>query len=201
MRGRYLGSDRTQYPRTPEGRATAINEPWSRPVRELDPVVHPDSRKLSDSRSHRNHDGAQRRTGIRALESALSGELIQFASGPRRSLALPLVFAPEQGLVLFQLSFNVTECVLASGQHIFSTAYRVKRSRRQRQRQCQNLLIRSMIFRKNAVQLDQIRFITLEQFTEFIQPVSYFRCYRFLRIHMLVAEGYVHVCTCREFTD
>ena len=95
---------------------------------ELDPVVHPDSRKLSDSRWHRDHDGAQRRPGKRALAPALSGELFQLASGPRGSLSLPLVFAPEQGLVLFQLSFNVTECVLASGQHIFSTADRVKRS-------------------------------------------------------------------------
>ena len=201
MRGRYLGSGRIEYPPTPEGRATATNDPRSRSVRELGPAVHPDSRKLSDPRRHSNHDRAQRRSRKRALESALSGEFIQVASRTRGPLSLPLVFAAEQGLVFFQLSFNVTECVLASSQHIFSTADRVKRSRRQRQRQCQNLLIRSMIFRKNAVQLDQIRFITLEQFTELIQPVSYFRCYRFLRVHMLVAEGYVHVCTCREFTD
>ncbi len=103
--------------------------------------------------------------------------------------------------MLFELLLHVAEGVFAARQDVLSTANGVEGAGRQRKSQGQCLLVRSMIFRENAMQLDEVRFVTLQQPAEFVQPARHFSSNLLLRIDMFIAERNVHDCTCREFTD
>jgi hypothetical protein len=107
------------------------------------------------------------------------------------------VLPPQQRLVPLDLHFNFAEGSLTAGQHVFSVSRGMQRSRWQRQSQRQRPLLRSRVFREDALDLHQVRLITFQEPSELIETTHNLRCHDWLRFDVLVADRNVHGCTCR----
>ena len=138
----------------------------------------------------------RRRTRIRSQSFAVSGK--NFVAHPR-PLPLPLIILPQFRLVLLHLRFQFAKRLLAASAHICTCPDCMQSPRGQRQIQRAGVLIRSQIFCKGAVQLHQVRRVTLQQFPQFSNVSLNFRFHRLLSLDVFITYGKFHACTCSAF--